>query len=330
VFGGAGTLVNADNTIVFSGDVNGGSEVADLGDGQLNIDNQAAGVIRVVAAGNILNQLLIDCGAGTLTNAGLIDNEGGSQGIKMAGVVSNSGTIVNNAGSITMDGALVNSGEVDITGVNATLQIAGPVSNSGTITLDDGYETLSGALANTGEVVATNDYLTVDGTVTGNGELDMLGRADVTLEGKVNQDITFEGQNAGTLNLALAINYRGAISGFSSDDYLVLGDIGFVNASEATFSGNSQAGVLTVSDGVHVASIDLVGDYLSSTFTASANGAGVEIQVNAPLETAPTPLAPASRLYGFIAHAAALSPPSATATMAEIATAPRLLLLARP
>jgi hypothetical protein len=330
VFGGAGTLVNADNSIVFRGDFNGGNAVADLGDGQLNIVNQAAGVIEVVAAGNIANQLLIDCGAGTLTNAGLIDNEGGSQSIEMAGVVSNSGTIVDNAGSITMDGALVNAGAVEVTGVYATVQIAGAVSNRGTITLDDGYETLGGALANAGMVVATNDYLTVDGAVTGNGELDMLGGANVTLEGKVNQDIGFEGQYAGTLNLALAINYRGAISGFSSGESLVLDDIGFVNASEATFSGNAQGGVLTVSDGVHVASIDLVGDYLSSVFTASADGAGVKIQVNAPLEASQTSLAPASRVHGFIAHAAALSAPCGVVARAEMAMTPRMLWLARP
>jgi hypothetical protein len=55
---------------------------------------------------------------------------------------------------------------------------------------------------------------------------------------------------------------------------LDLGDIGFVNAEEATFSGSSNGGVLTVTDGAHTANIVLKGDYLGDTFIASSDGHG--------------------------------------------------------
>ena len=55
---------------------------------------------------------------------------------------------------------------------------------------------------------------------------------------------------------------------------LDLKDIGFVSASEASFSGTSSGGVLTVSDGAHTAMIRLTGDYLGDTFEAASDGGG--------------------------------------------------------
>ena len=50
--------------------------------------------------------------------------------------------------------------------------------------------------------------------------------------------------------------------------------IGFVGADEATFSGTTTSGVLTVTDGTHTAHINLKGDYTGSTFIASDDGNG--------------------------------------------------------
>jgi hypothetical protein len=79
-----------------------------------------------------------------------------------------------------------------------------------------------------------------------------------------------------TLRLADSRDYSGAISGFSTKGLtaLDLRDIGFVSAGEATFSGGSVAGVLTVSDGVHIARITLIGNFTNASFIAASDGHG--------------------------------------------------------
>jgi len=85
------------------------------------------------------------------------------------------------------------------------------------------------------------------------------------------EDVTFDQDGPtrqglsglGTLRLADSQDYCAAISGFSAKGLtaLDLRDIGFVSAGEASFSGTSVEGVLTVSDGAHTARITLIGNF---------------------------------------------------------------------
>jgi hypothetical protein len=99
-----------------------------------------------------------------------------------------------------------------------------------------------------------------------------------------------------------------SVGGFSNKGRtsLDLGDINFVNSAEATFTGTSTSGLLTVTDGVHTATIALVGNYLSSNFVASSDGAGGTIVVaqKAPSEIQPVQ-AFISAMAGFGARATA-------------------------
>jgi len=81
---------------------------------------------------------------------------------------------------------------------------------------------------------------------------------------------------AGTLELSQSQSYTAAIRGFSTSGgtALDLGDIGFVSATEATFSGTATSGVLTVADGTHTAHITLIGDYTGHHFVASSDSRG--------------------------------------------------------
>ena len=70
-------------------------------------------------------------------------------------------------------------------------------------------------------------------------------------------------------------------------DILDLNDIAFVGSGEATYvdNGKHTGGVLTVSDGVHTAHINLVGDYHASTFGAfSDQNGGVDVFCEAATE----------------------------------------------
>ena len=62
---------------------------------------------------------------------------------------------------------------------------------------------------------------------------------------------------------------------------LDLGDIGFVSAAEATFSGTASGGTLTVTDGAHVSHVLLAGNYTQTGFVAASDGhGGTDITIN--------------------------------------------------
>jgi hypothetical protein len=123
------------------------------------------------------------------------------------------------------------------------------------------------------------------------------------------ENVTFSG-TSGVLKLAKSQSYTGAITGFShtGGTSLDLADIAFVDAGQATFSGTTTSGLLTVTDGTHTAKITLIGDYTGSTFTASSDGhGGVSIVDPTNTQGASAPAAaPASSPHRFIAAMAGL------------------------
>jgi len=118
--------------------------------------------------------------------------------------------------------------------------------------------------------------LTVDGAVTGTGTAEIDG-GTADFAGSFSQNVAFLGAGGGTLELAHSQTYAGEISGFSrtGTTTLDLEDIAFISGTTtATYSGAATSGVLTVTDGTHIARITLEGNYLSSKFTVSSDGHG--------------------------------------------------------
>jgi hypothetical protein len=83
------------------------------------------------------------------------------------------------------------------------------------------------------------------------------------------ENVTVSG-SGGKLKLAQSQGYTGSITGFSKT----------VKSTQATLSGTTKSGVLTVTDGTHTAHITLIGDYTQSTFVASSDGHGGTIIVD--------------------------------------------------
>jgi len=110
-----------------------------------------------------------------------------------------------------------------------------------------------------GDAVATAPPTTVpDGAV-------------VEITNASSQTVNFAGAT-GSLKLDDAIAFTGQISGLTGSDSLDLADISFGANTTATFSGNTNGGVLTVTDGTHTANIALVGNHLSSNWDLSSDG----------------------------------------------------------
>ncbi len=215
--------------------------IGDLGNGQIAIDNLAGGIIS--------GGRLIDCGTGTFSNEGRVFGAF----LSFASVVRNSGTIANFVGSgMTFDLAVVNDGFMKTA---------------------KGALTFKSTLVNNGVLVERNGDVIVEGALTGTGVAKINGGTLEFVSTAV-QSVDFHA--GGVLVLDQSLAFTGQILRFSAvgGDALDLRDIGFVDANEATFSGTAKGGVLTVTDGVHTASLDLGGDYLGSHFVASSDGRG--------------------------------------------------------
>jgi len=92
---------------------------------------------------------------------------------------------------------------------------------------------------------------------------------DVADSGKV----TFGGTN-GTLLLDNASLFTGAVAGFRGLDRIDLAQIGFGAETTLGYSANAAGagGTLCLSDGVHAASIALLGNYVAGSFATAADG----------------------------------------------------------
>ena len=171
-----------------------------------------------------------------------------------------------------MKGALANTGLVDARGGSVTVN--GTATNSGVIEAEAGDVTFAGALTNTGTIETLGGTVAAMGAVTGAGQASIAGGL-VDCGSIFSENVTFTG-TSGTLELATSQTYAGTIAGFSKSGgtFLDLGDINFIDAGEATYSGTKTGGTLTVTDGKHTAHIALIGDYTASAFVAASDGHG--------------------------------------------------------
>jgi hypothetical protein len=182
------------------------------------------------------------------------------------------GQTISDAGLLTLGGGktakIDNGGLIETTGAGL-LTLAGEVSNSGTISALGGTLTLSGEI--TGGGMATVDAATLDFS-----------------QGS-SQNVTFTGAS-GVLVLAQSQAYAGAVAGFSytGGTSLDLEDISYTGGKQASYSGNNQGGVLTVTDGTHTAHIAFTGNYRAAQFVVSSDGQGGVVVVDPTTPATPS------------------------------------------
>ena len=155
------------------------------------------------------------------------------------------------------------------------------IENAASLT-DGAGNPLNTAGAKTTLGVAVNDAITISGTQSNQ------------ISGKSAQSVTFASGAAGELILVNSQEFSGTISGLTAGDEIDLRDIAFGTHNTIGYSGNVSRGVLTVSNGTHVASLTLMGDYIASSFVEAGDGHG------GTLITDPTPAT----------HSASLSVPA--------------------
>ncbi|MEO7026785.1 MAG: hypothetical protein ABI056_04440, partial [Caulobacteraceae bacterium] len=198
--------------------------------------------------------------------------------------------------------------------------------------LTGGETFIESAIENDGVLSANGKRFTVLKAVTGSGHV-TIGAGALIFRSGFSQDVKFTG-TTGVLQLDESQGYGGSISGFSQSGgtSLDLRDIGFVSASEASFSGTSTSGLLTVTDGSHTARISLLGDYLGSTFICSSDHhGGVKIVDSSSSSPVSNP-AKLPSTHAIVSAIAALTPNHAaiSASHDQVWSSARPMLLTSP
>jgi hypothetical protein len=91
--------------------------------------------------------------------------------------------------------------------------------------------------------------------------------------------------------LGASESFGGLVAGFHSGDLLDLRDVAFGSGTHVSFAeaGGNLSGTLTVTDGVHTANIELLGQYAAGQFTAAADGNGGTLISDPPAGAAAHP-----------------------------------------
>ncbi|MEO7026756.1 MAG: hypothetical protein ABI056_04295, partial [Caulobacteraceae bacterium] len=272
----------------------------------LNVGAGSGFVGAVLGAGGTLDLL---SGTGTITGLFAAGGDVTVSGSMAKTTFQNFATVVVSAGATFTDkGAMrTAAGETVNDAGTLNLNASGKNINAGLIeTTGAGALTIAGPLVNTGTLAADGGTLFVNGAVTGAG-VAVIDGGTLALASSFNEAVAFTG-TTGVLDLTQSKAYTATITGFSKSGQtgLDLGDIGFVKSTEATFSGNTKSGVLTVTDGTNTAHIILKGNYTTSTFVSASDGHGGTIVTDSKAKdaaVAPSSLVPP---HPFIAAMAGL------------------------
>jgi hypothetical protein len=192
----------------------------------------------------------------TLTN---VDNT-----ISGAGHLGAGQMILINEGTIIATGT--NSLDID-TGTNA-------VTNSGTLEATGiGGLSIHSDIINTGVLWANGGDVTIDGNVSGNGTALISGSATIEFGAASSAKVTLDAGATGTIVLHDSFDFSGIVSGFNGGDHLDLRDVTFGADTTASYIANQAGtgGTLSVTDGVHIANIALLGQYDAAGFQTEAD-----------------------------------------------------------
>jgi autotransporter passenger strand-loop-strand repeat protein len=179
-------------------------------------------------------------------------NGGGEQRVYAGGTAI--GTTLN-AGSMQVDW-----GNASGTTIDGGIQYVWGTANDTTIASGAQHVGAGGSASGTTVGAGGLEYVHTGGTLT---------------------DVTFGGASA-RLVLDQSSAFSGTIAGWQDGAELDLGDIAFGETTSLAYAANAEntGGTLTITDGVHAASLHLLGQYSAADFALAADGHGGSVITN--------------------------------------------------
>ncbi|PBJ27884.1 Poly(beta-D-mannuronate) C5 epimerase 7 [Pseudomonas sp. ACN8] len=253
-----------------------------------SIDN--SGTIALGSTGSGTDLEILFRGA-TLSGGGQVVLSDSAQNVIFGGsadtVLTNADNTLSGAGQLGAGQMmLVNSGLILASGVNALVIDTGSsaVTNTGVLQASgSGGLVIESALLNSGSLWANDGNITVHAEASGAGSATISGLAILEFGAASDQHVTFDSGAAGTLKLDESTAFSGSVSGFAEGDKLDFGDVAFGANTQITYAANDTGtgGMLSVSDGAHVAQIVMNGQYAAAGLQANAEGSGSELAYDA-------------------------------------------------
>jgi autotransporter passenger strand-loop-strand repeat protein len=286
VLSGGLDIVDGGTALVLAGSVASGAivlssgvELIESGGAAGGVIAETSGVLLVLSGGAASGAIITSSGVDVVdggAGSGAIVNSGGVEVLVSGGTAT--GTIVGSGGVEVVAaggsarGVIVGSGGVDVV-VSGGTQSGTAIGSSGVDIVVSG--TASGTIVGSGgyELVESGS---IDSAVTISGGTFEVAGGGVTGSGPV----TFAG--GGTLQLDASVSFGGLVAGFGALDQLDLRDIAVGSNTHVSFTEASggASGTLTVTDGVHTANIELLGQY--SQFAAASDNNGGTIISDPP------------------------------------------------
>jgi hypothetical protein len=261
----AGLMVISDGAMLpLSGDIDN--------TGTIELDSTTSGtLLQIIQSGITLH------GAGQMTLSD--DDSNVVSGTSQEVTLNNVDNTISGAGQLgagELD--LINSGNIIATGSHSLTIDTGTnvIENFGTLeSTGSGGLVVNSGIDNSGQILAHGSEITLNGTVTGSGNVAVDGIATVTFGAAASVNTTLAADAVATLVMRDSIDFSGKISGFDANDHLDLKDMTFANGVSLAYTANQAGtgGVLQISDGAHTANIALLGQYDAASFT-SAGDAG--------------------------------------------------------
>ena len=288
---GSGTTLEVASAGTVSGTtVSSGGTLELFGGGTENGTMYMSGSFLEIAGGYAISNYV---------TSGNVTLEVASGGAVSSATVTSGTTLDVLFGGVVGSAAVSSGGNLVIDGtVSAVTEAAGgnvTVAAWGTLDIASG-QTVEGVSVSSG---GTENIIsgTAVGTTVGSGSFEFVfsggvdagttlngGTEIVSAGGVANGTITF-GANGGLLMLEQSTGFAGKLGGFTTPaDKLDLADIAFGSNTTVSFveaSGNTS-GTLTVSDGVHSAAITILGNHVTSNFTAVSDGNGGTLIADPP------------------------------------------------
>jgi len=196
---------------------------------------------------------------------------------------------------------LVNEGTIAATGSHSLIIDTGSnmVINSGTLeATGSGGLIVNSDILNSGLIWADGGNITINGAVAGNGGAVISGAATLEFAATSSTNVTFEGDNFGTLVLDNPTVYTGQIFGFAgtspqNSDLIDLKGIAFDADMSWTYSdnaGSDTGGTLTLFETVNgtTSVIDSIafanGDYTVANFILTSDGSDGTLIADPPAD----------------------------------------------
>jgi hypothetical protein len=266
------------------------------------------GIIALGSIGNDTHLELIQHGI-TLQGGGQVilsdSSENRISGTLPSVTLTNVDNTISGAGQLGAGRmTLINEGRIVATGTHALIIDTGlnVVINSGTLeATGSGGLIVNSDISNSGLIWAYGGNITINGVVTGSGNALISGAATLEFAAASSVNVTFAGDNFGTLVLDNPIAYTGQIFGFTgtnpkNSDVIDLKGITFDADTSWVYydnAGSNTGGALTIVETINgtTTAVDSItfanGDYTTANFKLTSDGHGGTLISDPPTSTTP-------------------------------------------